>query len=106
MPLPKVVYLGAADYDVKEKKKLDLPQLLGETNNENCEILIRDKQAPPSKRDTFLHEILHAIFWLSGANHSCKLSEDDEEVLVRFLAPWLLAFMRDNPHALTFLLEN
>jgi hypothetical protein len=104
MPLPSVVLLGAADYIIREKKRLDTPQSLGETDNPNCEILVLRKQAPASKRDTLLHETLHAILWLSGMSN--EMDGDTEEKYVRYLTPWLLAFLRDNPEALAFLLEK
>jgi hypothetical protein len=104
MPLPKLLYFGAADYTVVEKKRLDTPLLLGESDHPNCEILIRTKQAPASKRDTFLHECLHVVFWLSGMGSD--LDADTEEKYVRYLSPWILAFLRDNPEALAYLLEK
>ena len=102
--LPEVVLLGAADYVIREKKRLDTPQLLGETDNPNCEILIRRKQAPASKRDTFLHEVLHAIIWLSGMSN--EMDGEVEEKYVRYLTPWILAFLQDNPDSLAYLLEK
>lgn len=104
MPLPKLVYLGAADYIVREKKRMDLTTLLGETNNDNSEIFIRAKQSACSKRDTFLHEVLHAIIWLSGMGND--MDTEAEERAVRWLTPWILAFLRDNPDAVQYLLEK
>lgn len=103
VPLPSVIFLGAADYEVKEKKHFDL---LGETLNDDALIKIKVKQAAATKRDTMLHEVLHAICWLSGYSHNNGLNHDSEEALVRTFTPWLLAALRDNPDLLAFLLEK
>jgi hypothetical protein len=99
--LPRTVYLGAADYDMREKKRLDL---LGETLNHDTRIHIKADQSPPCKRDTVLHEVLHAIVFLSGYSHD--MTTEGEEALVRTLTPWLLAALRDNPDLVTYLLDD
>lgn len=103
MPLPEEVFLGAAAYDVREKKRMDL---LGETFNDDCLIEIKRKQGAACKRDTLLHECLHGIVWVSGGAKLFDLSHDDEEKLVRLLTPWLLALIRDNPALIAYLTED
>lgn len=107
MPLPSVVYVGAADYDVvvKPPKKMDRDRLLGETDTSNTEISLTRKQSKSSMQNTLLHEILHAIFWTSGFNRE-NFPMDTEERVVQALTPWLLAVLQDNPHVLTYLLEK
>ena len=103
--LPKVLHIGAATYDVKPKgRHFDL---LGETDDNNTVIKIRTKnQSIACQRDTLLHEAMHAIFWCSGMKNNEGFSSDAEERIIRVLAPWLLALLRDNPDLLAFLLEN
>ena len=104
---PKLIFLGAADYEVKQRKMIDNNRgLLGATDNEDTTIYIKRCQSPSSKRDTLLHEVLHALIWLSGYNHSTRLSFEKEERLVRSLAPWILAALRDNPELVRYLLEE
>lgn len=52
-------------------------------------------------RETYLHEVLHALIGMSGMNRDV-LSES-EEVVVNRLAPVLLQFLRDNPSVFTYL---
>lgn len=103
MPLPSVVFLGAADYEIVEKKNIDV---LGETDDNNTTIRIKRAQSDACKRDTLLHEVLHAVMWLSGGKHVFGLDHEDEEKLIRVLTPWILAFLRDNPESLEYLLEK
>ena len=105
-PLPSVIYVGAADYDVrlKKDKEMDRGRLLGETDSENSTIEINKKQSKCSMQNTLLHETLHAIFWTSGYNRNWPM--DEEEKVVQALTPWLLAFLQDNPLALAYLLEK
>ncbi len=103
MTLPKVIYVGTADYEVKQKGQLDL---LGETRSEHAEILIRRKQAPSVKRETLMHELLHAIIYASGMVHHFKLDHDTEEELVSALSPWILQLLRDNPYLVEYLTER
>jgi hypothetical protein len=101
--LPEIVYVGAADYVIRHKKKFEP---LGETDADNTEITIRVGQSSCSKQNTLLHEILHAIAWESGYNHLAELTNDQEETLIRVITPWLLALLQDNPDVLTFLLSK
>ncbi len=58
------------------------------------------------QRDTFLHENLHAMI---NAAHLEPMMDDAmpgfTEHLVSVLSPLLLAWMRDNPHAVNYLME-
>lgn len=95
---PATIYVGAMDYTIREVKHLDL---LGETLNEEGDILIKRRQSPACKRATVLHEVLHAIAFTAGMG----LEHDAEEALVRSWEPWLLAVLRDNPELVSFLTE-
>ena len=101
MKPPKVIYIGAADYEVRTRKTLDL---LGETDNTNTEIMLKRDQSAACRRDTLLHEVMHAVVFLSGYGHDLKHA--DEERLVRTITPWILAVLRDNPELVDFLLES
>lgn len=106
MKPPKVLYIGAADVDVKFRKQLSSPTLIGEFDGAGSNILLRNDQSESSLRDTLIHEALHAIVYLSGIRENLSLSHEDEEKLVVALSPWLLALLRDNPKLVEFLLEN
>lgn len=99
--LPKLIYVGPFDFEVKQLADMDL---LGETHSNDGLIDIKRKQSPANKRDTLLHEVLHAIVFHSGLGHG--LSHDDEERLVVTISPWILAVLRDNPALVDYLLAG
>lgn len=103
---PKVVYVGPADYDVTLVKKLDL---MGETDSNNTEILLRLALSPSAARGTLVHELLHAVLFESGLDkHTFNLGEPaEQERLVAGLAPWIYAvFFLDNPDLTAYLSEQ
>lgn len=81
------------------------PDKLGVTRTAKHRIHLSPAQDASSRRDTLLHECLHAIFYESGLASVLAVSDDDEERFIRLLTPWLLALLRDNPRLVIFLLE-
>lgn len=101
--IPDEVRVGPAIYRVRLKKPL--PMLCGQTVHEKNLIRLSANQAPPSMRDTLLHEVLHGVFWTGGLGSVFDIGKDEEEKLVRALTPWVLGLIRDNPELVTFLQE-
>lgn len=101
MKLPKLIYVGPFDFDVHQKTEMDM---LGETFSNDGRIEVKRRQSAANKRDTLLHEVLHAIVFHSGLGH--KLSHDDEEHFVVTISPWILAVLRDNPALVSYLLAG
>lgn len=65
----------------------------GECSSVEQVIRLRRNFATPFKAaDTFLHELLHAIYWAWGVDDA-----DKEERIVNLLGTALLAVHRDNP---------
>lgn len=60
-------------------------------------------QHPQQMRDTYLHEMLHALFVNGGLQH---LMQCDDEAMVSILTPHLLAMLRDNPRVVEFLTQK
>lgn len=60
--------------------------------------------AADTSRDTVLHEVLHAIAFLSGL--SSDWGTQREEEIVRRLSPLLLDVLRRNPALVAYLLED
>lgn len=56
------------------------------------------------ERQTFLHENLHAIFAIGKLEDA--LMDGAEEHVVGVLAPIMLAWLRDNPKAVAWLMET
>ena len=57
------------------------------------------------QRETFLHENLHAMWAVAQLDGLSPLDGFDEH-LVSALAPVMLSWLRDNPEAVTFLMET
>ena len=102
VPVPKVVYIGPADYVVKQRKHME-PGLMGETFNEDARIDLKRNQADCQRRETLMHEILHAVIFMSGYAKVTALDQEAEERLVVMLSPWLTQFIRDNPDTLAYM---
>lgn len=73
----------------------------GMTKAAKTAIWIDDTAAPSQVRDTYLHEVLHAVI----ADTPVRDAEN-EEVMVRAITPGLLAVLRSNPDLVKFLLED
>ena len=54
-------------------------------------ILIDRTNARQQQEESFLHEIIHQIFFRMGRNKECE-----DEQLVQGLASWLYSFLKDN----------
>lgn len=82
---------------VVEPERMSDENKLGEFFLRRLRIEVRADQADGSKRDTVLHEVLHAIHSLLGM--------EVEESLVHALTPVLLDVLRANPELVSFLTE-
>lgn len=60
--------------------------------------------APDRDRETFLHENLHAVITL--AKLDVLMPELDEEKFVNAFSPYLLAWLNENPEAISYLTER
>lgn len=72
--------------------------MYGRTIRAKTLIQIATHPSKGQRRDTLLHEILHAII----GNTTLK---GDEEKLVRQVTPYLLGALRDNPDLVAYLTE-
>ena len=70
-----------------------------------CEIRIAIGMDPQQRRDTLLHEVMHAIFSETALTMDFK-EDDDEEKIVRRLSTGLLQVLRENPDFTTLILEK
>lgn len=70
-------------------------RLYGHCDPERLTITVRSKIPRDVARETLLHESLHALLDLVGV--AAELEDDQEESLVRRLAPALVRFALDNP---------
>jgi hypothetical protein len=73
----------------------------GITQREHQVILLEEEQADDAMADSLLHEVLHAIIFVSGYN---EMNNDEEEDLVARISPFLLSVIRDNRAFIRFLM--
>lgn len=76
----------------------------GDTQFINEQIRVRATATPRVKRETLLHETLHAATFFTGMSE--ELSKRAEERLVNRLAPVLLMILRDNPSLVRYLTDD
>lgn len=70
-----------------------------------CQIRIGKGLNPQQRRDTLLHEVMHAVFSETGLTMDFK-EDDDEEKIVRRLSTCLLQVIRENPEFTAILTEK
>jgi hypothetical protein len=99
--LPSRVRVGPFDYRVEEwpSSAASAREMLGECDRVNLVIRIRTDIPRQQVAETFLHEILHAI-WVVGSMYQAG---DDEEKLVTKLSINIFQVMRDNPDVMDFI---
>jgi hypothetical protein len=75
--------------------------LLGLYDQPAMVIALDKAQSPDRLKETFLHETLHALIYEVAPRD--VLTFEEEEAVVRRLAPVMLLFLRENPAVYTFL---
>lgn len=75
--------------------------VLGICDSDEQVICIEQLQADDKKAETFLHENLHAILAMAGLRD--EFVGDQEERIVKRMAPIMLDWLRRNPNVYTFL---
>jgi len=102
---PDSILIGATRWTVDHRDlnaDNDDGYVYGRTKHAQAAIQLHNDQHPSCARDTLLHEILHAILGYSPLT----LRHDEEEQIVRSIAPWLLTTLRDNPSLIEYLLAD
>ncbi len=93
-PSGKIDVLGC-EYTVEERQFED------ETNGlcvaDSCKIILKTSLCPDKKKQTFIHELLHAI------ENSNNAMDDLSEIQIEQLATGLYAFIKDNPEVIKWL---
>lgn len=79
-------------------------RLLGECDPQLLEITINPDSAALVQRETFVHEILHAVFDQVGVTDD--LGAEETEKAVNRSAPLLLDVLRRNPDLVTYLTQG
>lgn len=107
--LPKQVLVGPHHYKlvcdadaIAKASHRDGSALYGSTDKVKLVIVVDPAQARSQLADTVLHESLHCLLALVGAD----MELEQEERLVRSLSPALLDWLRRNPKLIDWLTEE
>ena len=110
--LKKTIKIGYADVKIKLLNKKESPKWckdhFGEYDSNKSEMLINSNLTKIEEANTFLHELLHASFWISGLSTEGGVLEPKkrEEIVVNALANNLAQVFRDNKWILPYLKTN
>lgn len=108
--IPHSVKVGPHTYKIVRKrgemnqKRIDMAErdLVGQCDHAILQITVDPDLANGAQKDTLLHEVLHAVYNVVGAEGQ-KLAE--EETIVR-LTPTLLDTLQRNPGLVAYLTED
>lgn len=100
--LPDSIEIGPFTYTITTDRD-GMGKAVGQTAMEAQTIQLDDRQAHQHLAETLLHETLHAVVDLTGLGYEMG-DKDEEERIVRRLAPILLLVLRTNPALVKFLL--
>ena len=106
MVIPKKVQIGPFVFTVRldQFSKTVLTDSHGELDVDLLEIRLHPDRAELIIKETLLHEIIHGVCAVGGLDH--ELGADQEEKIVRRLAPILLDVLRRNPGMVEYLCGN
>ncbi len=105
--LPEAVAIGPVSYSVREDaaylasmRRHCNDHRYAETEFATTTMVIDPHLSPSRKRETFMHECVHALL----CEYNCQPEDDaKEERLVESLGMALLALIRDNPSLIRYL---
>lgn len=106
--IPSTVEVGPLTFEISTDaaalerwKAKDLVDLGGRYDEATLTITVDGTYAPGFVRETLWHEILHAVFGVTGIDY--EQGTDATERLVRRLSPALLELLRRNPELVGYL---
>lgn len=106
--LPRKLKVGPSTYAIRDDademnriSRREKDDLFGYCDHRHLTIHIDPDQADDYKRETVLHEVLHAV--VSLTNLSEEWGVEKEERMVARVAPLLLGVLRDNPKLVAYL---
>lgn len=102
MELPSTVRIGYETYKIVPMP--DAEALEGDfgATDQLIRIKVTDR-SPRFVANTFLHEVLHGVFYQAGLRDSLSINHAKEEAIVNCLANGLSQVFRDNPNLLKML---
>jgi hypothetical protein len=104
LKLPPSITLGYREYRVEDIPDEEADKNVGWHYPQKQIIQIDRHRLPPSEVvNTFVHEVLHAIFSVA---HYEFASDEDEENTVTCMANGLTAFFKNNPEAIVWIMNT
>jgi hypothetical protein len=106
---PSRVKVSPLQYTVKfDSEAMKVADANGVCLNDVAAIYLQTGNHPLVERETFLHELLHALWNRSGLNTRCDDGPPDSpgELIIQDIAGPLLALLRDNPAVVRYLTEK
>lgn len=105
-PLPDTVTVLGAVVRVLQRRKSEQGlaskvNLVGQYHSDNSTMDLDVDADIGTQRNTMVHELVHAVLYLTGH----ETSDDDHEALVMALGTGVLAVLRDNPALVRWLLS-
>ena len=94
MNIPKAVCTGTFTWFIKKVKALFMSdgEQAGITDRDRLTISISTNTAKQNLEETFVHELLHAMFYEAGL----RLDDELEHKIIYALSPVILRTFRDN----------
>jgi len=103
LKLPPNVVIGYRDYKVEEMSDEGKNSHVGFHHGQTASIELNTEYPPTEVVCTFLHEIVHALFDVSGFSFK---SQDDEEDVTICLGNGLTQFFKSNPEVIKWILKT
>lgn len=107
--IPKRVKVGSYFFriEVRDFEDHEAEGSFGHMNPINQKIRLRPGMTAQNLANTFIHEVMHAIYWFHSAGHFSLANgeqtiRDIEEEYVTKGANGLCAFVQDNPRAISW----
>lgn len=103
--MPKTIRIGCYLFrvEIHEFEDAEADGAFGHMNPISQKIRLRPGMTAQNLANTFIHEVLHGINWLSGAGlHTADSYAATEEDFVTKGANGLCAFWQDNPKAVVW----
>ena len=93
MNIPNKVKIGAHEYEIVFRDDLDSDDFMGVCRPSKLKIFIDGKLPQSQQEETFIHEVLHAIFHLLGKKEE---TANEEEKQVQPLGHAIYQFLKEN----------
>jgi Zn-dependent peptidase ImmA (M78 family) len=102
MRLPQSIRINGREVKLLPKTAAELPDAYGLWFEESGSIHYRSRSPREVRRDTLLHEVMHAVRYYQGREYGGEVEED----YVRSLATGILGVLDDNPQFAKWLIHK